>query len=131
MEPSAEIRNQSKLEFKQFECVDPAWSMHFSKYPMVTTTELDKLNDQTGTMTVPEVVYGNNRLFVSNPSKNFVLEFASVPALELSGFKKQEEVLIKEGRVGLNLIDTIPKKTKVKEAEHWKGKDTSKIKDFK
>ncbi len=45
MEPSAEIRNQSKLEFKQFECVDPAWSMHFSKYPMVTTTELDKLND--------------------------------------------------------------------------------------
>jgi hypothetical protein len=30
----------------------------------------------------------------------------------------------------LNLVDVIPKQLKIKEAEHWKNKDFSKVKDF-
>lgn len=75
------IKSITNLDFTTFECADKDWKMYFSKYPMVTTTELDKLNDQTGTMTVPEVVYGNNRLYVVNNSANLLLEFAPIPAL--------------------------------------------------
>jgi len=117
--------------------MDAEWKMYFSRYPMVTTTELDKLNDKTGTMTVPEVVYGNNRLYVINQKANFFMEFAPVDALALSAFAKREELLKSKATPDMttekkfNLIDVIPKTIKVKEAEHWKDKDFDKVRDFK
>jgi hypothetical protein len=107
--------------------------------------------DVVGTMSMPEVFYGFNRLFVAKPGSDLLLEFAPVEALALASYSKRETMLnkqgeqertleqvfarlnlnFKSGEFALNLIDMIPKNIEVKEAEHWKGKDMSKVKDFK
>lgn len=39
---------------------------------------------------MPEVFYGFNRLYVTNPAKDVLLEFAPIEALSLSSFVKRE-----------------------------------------
>lgn len=42
-----------------------------------------------------------------------------------------EKQMSLEEDLPLNMIDMVPKRIEVKEAQHWKGKDMSKVKDFK
>ena len=65
------------------------WDFYSSDYPMFSTTQLDQVSDVVGTMSMPEVFYGFNRLYVTNPAKNVLLEFAPVEALSLSSFAKR------------------------------------------
>ncbi len=106
-------------------------------------------------MGMPEVFYGFNHLYISNPDKDVLLEFSPVPALSLSAFAFQKDMykgteaatlserlekqmtlspeqkqLLEDDRQ-LNLVDVIPNQLVVKEAEIWMKKDMSKIKDFK
>ena len=106
-------------------------------------------------MGMPEVFYGFNHLYISNPDKDVLIEFSPVPALSLSAFAFQKDMykgteaatlserlekqmtlspeqkqLLEDDRQ-LNLVDVIPNQLVVKEAEIWMKKDMSKIKDFK
>mmetsp|Transcript_40678 Transcript_40678/g.29950 ORF Transcript_40678/g.29950 Transcript_40678/m.29950 type:complete len:86 (+) Transcript_40678:85-342(+) len=85
---------------------------------MVSARELDQYQDRCGTMTMPEVFYGQNRLYMALPERNFLYEVAPVPALSLSSFAKRELQLRPggEGCDKLNLIDLIPKNLEVKQS---------------
>ncbi len=101
--------------------------------------------DTVGTMSMPEVFYGFNRLYISNAASDILLEFSPVEALSLSAFAKREALSAQKGGLesqmealhiseeekSLNLIDLIPGKIEVKDASIWKSKDMSKVKDFK
>ena len=76
-------------------------------------------------------------------ASDLLFEIDPVTALSLCSFAKREAYLrpddVKEMEASysagidekvLNMIDMIPEKIEVKEAEIWKNKDTSKIKDF-
>lgn len=41
-----------------------------------------------GTMGMPEVFYGFNRLYIANSAKDILLEFAPIEALSLAAFVK-------------------------------------------
>ena len=43
-------------------------------------------------MGMPEVFYGFNHLYISNPDKDILLEFSPVPALSLSAFAFQKDM---------------------------------------
>lgn len=42
---------------------------------------------------MPEVFYGFNRLYVVNPEKDILLEFAPIEALSLSSFAKRDALM--------------------------------------
>jgi hypothetical protein len=40
-------------------------------------------------MSMPEVLYGFNRLYLANPAKDILIEFAPLEGLSLAGYAKQ------------------------------------------
>ena len=113
---------------------------------MYSAKQLDQISDQTGTMSMPEVLYGFNRLYITNAEKDLLLEFAPIEGVSLASFAKQKALIkekaieqqfeglslnLNEEELKLNQIDLIPKQLEVKDAAHWKKKDMSKVKDFK
>ena len=48
---------------------------------------LDQLSDKVGIMHLPEVVYGSNYLFITNPKWNFLLDFNAIDSLSMSGYE--------------------------------------------
>lgn len=97
-------------------------------------------------MSLPEVVYGNNRLYFMNKKRDFLLEINPVESLKLISFERVKKFysgnsddlvamidqmsLAEQQENCLNLIDVIPEQLKIKEAEYWKNRDFSKVKDF-
>lgn len=98
-------------------------------------------------MSLPEVVYGNNHFYLVNESRGLLYEFSPVEALKLINFEvvkdshtdKMDSIVDNMANMSLqqceekllNLIDVIPEQIKIAEAKYWKGKDFSKVKDFK
>lgn len=142
----------AKLQFETFE--QKGWHFYHSVYPMFSAKQLDQISDTVGTMSMPEVFYGFNHLYVVCPGADVILEFSPVQALQLSAFAKQREMVKGAGsleeKVGkldisgvsaaashdeiereLNRVDLQPERIEVKEAHIWKKKDMSKVKDFK
>ena len=76
----------STLQFETFE--QKGWHFYHSVYPMFSAKQLDQISDTVGTMSMPEVFYGFNHLYVCRPDKDLFLEFSPVPALSLSAFVK-------------------------------------------
>ena len=97
------------------------------------------LTDQAG-CDLPEVFYGKNKFIALLPSKDLIIEICPVEAVSLTSFQKREAYLrtsadlrecsVDQDKKVLNLIDVIPVTLEVRQAEHWKKKDTTKIKDF-
>lgn len=92
-------------------------------------------------MGLPEVFYGNNHLYCVNAQHNFLFEICPVQSISLTSYAKrtaylrdptvtQTQAALGEDEKALNLIDLITEEVEVKEAQVWKQKDVSKIKDF-
>ena len=106
---------------------------------MSNSKEMDMLTDQAG-CELPEVFYGKNKFLAVMPSKDFLFEICPVESISLTSFTKRERYInTNEGQVSckngedtkaVNLIDIVPKQLQVQQAETWKKKDTTKIKDF-
>lgn len=118
---------------------------------------MDQASDKVGIQGLPSVFYGNNHFYVSNKEHNILIDFNAIDSLSYSGFEKRkqffrnkteevkeeddlvksmEQLMLEHSRLSkdemlLNLIDVIPKDIVVQQADHWKKKDTSKIKDYK
>ena len=121
--PSATIKFE-KIEFK-------GWEFHYSKGPMFNTTEIDQVSDVIKTQTLPDVIFGSNRLYLVKKSRNFLYEFSPVDSLQLSAYEERTKALFKEGEDNdINYIDMIPENVQVPQAEIWKKKDMSKIDDY-
>ena len=117
------------------------WQFIHSSYPMSNSKELDQVSDQTETMGLPEVFYGNNHLYCVNAQHNFLFEICPVESVSLTSYAKRDSYLrdkavtqaqatVGESEKVLNMIDLITEEVEVKEAKVWKKKDVSKIKDF-
>ena len=117
------------------------WQFIHSNYPMSNSKELDQVSDQTQTMGLPEVFYGNNHLYCVNAQHNFLFEICPVESVSLTSYAKREahlrdaKITSAQAAVGepekvLNMIDLITEELEAKEAKIWKKKDVSKIKDF-
>jgi hypothetical protein len=59
-------------------------------------------------MGMPEVFYGFNHLYISNQEKDVLLEFSPVPALSLSSFAFQKDML-KGSDTATSLADRLEK----------------------
>lgn len=116
--------NFEKIEFKD-------WEIYHSKTPMYNTKQLEELEAKVKTQTLPDIVYGDNRLLLVNKKKDFLYEFSPIDSLNLSGYELQEQMLWKEEEKDqINSIDIIPGNIEVQQAAEWKKKDVSKIEDF-
>ena len=62
---------------------------------MFSAKQLDLIGDTIGTMSMPEVFYGFNHLYLANPHKDVLLEFSPGPALSLAAFAAQQKMLKK------------------------------------
>lgn len=122
-----------KLEFE-------GWEFYKSSLPMMNTKELDQISDMIPTHTLPDIVFGFNRLYFVNKKRNFLYEFSPIDSLSLSSFALQakrirtdeaEESKDETASEELNVIDLLPERVEVKMAGKWKDRDTSKIDDFK
>lgn len=96
---------QAHIKFNEFS--NQGWNFYHSNYPMFSTLQLDQVSDQTGTMGMPEVLYGFNRFYIFNTDKDILLEFAPIEALSLSSFAKQnllyKEKSLQDQLAGLSL----------------------------
>lgn len=92
-------------------------------------------------MGLPEVFYGSNHVYFVLPAKNFLFELSPIDAVSMSSFAVREAHLRPKGaktfsasalenEEALNKIEMIPSKLEVAQTDHWKKRDTSKIKDF-
>lgn len=57
---------------------------------MSNSTEMEAAQDQVATMGLPEVLYGNNHLYLAKPEHNFLLEVCPVDAVSFSSFAKRQ-----------------------------------------
>jgi len=64
VEQAEDIKPVTNLTFEKYE--SNGWEFYHANNPMLSAKELDQISDKTGTMGMPEVVYGNNRLYIVN-----------------------------------------------------------------
>lgn len=146
------ISPKQSVEFNKTEF--EGWEFYISNKPMFNTKELDQIGDVIPTQSLPDIVFGYNRLYLVNKKRNFLYEFSPIDSLTLCSYAVQnkrlhpderEETKDPEGEEGkeepeeikepdeftkLNMIDLKPADIKVSMADKWKDKDTSKIEDF-
>lgn len=105
---------------------------------MFNTKQLDQIADVLPLQRLPDILLGANRFYLVKSDKDFVMEMNPLTALSLANFQIRDKYF-KGGKLKfdekepqpVNLIDVIPKEVEVMQAQFWKKKDTSKIKDFK
>lgn len=153
MSTSFPIKPKQQIDFEKYDKAD--WEFYSSNLPMFNTKELDQIGDVITTQTLPDILFGYNRLFFVNKKRNFLYEFSPIDSLSLSSFAlqdirlhpeereeekadpDQEEEKKEESHTGhdeitnLNRIDLKPAKVEVSMAAKWKDRDTSEINDFK
>jgi hypothetical protein len=78
------------------------WTFYSSVMSMSSDKLMDQLSDKVGIMHLPEVVYGSNYLYVSNPNFNIILDFNAVDSLSLSGYEIRN--LFLNPKTGVNLF---------------------------
>jgi hypothetical protein len=148
--PSFPIHPKQQVEFKKIEF--EGWEFYSSSQQMFNTKELDQIADVIPTQTLPDMLFGYNRLYFVNKKRNFLYEFSPVDSLSLSSFALQDVRLHPDEReeskevteeadekpeleskevTRLNPIDLKPLKVEVIMASKWKDRDTSGIEDFK
>ena len=158
MASSFPIEPKQKVDFEltEFE----GWEFYVSKLPMFNTKELDQISDVIPTQTLPDILFGYNRMYFVNKKRNFLYEFSPIDSLSLSAFANQQVRLhpderketTEEGKetqskeeckeeiksysedpefTKINYIDLRPERVEVRQAEKWKDRDTSKIEDYK
>ena len=158
MASSFPIEPKQKVDFEltEFE----GWEFYISKLPMFNTKELDQISDVIPTQTLPDILFGYNRMYFVNKKRNFLYEFSPIDSLSLSAFalqqtrlhpderkesteenkeidqkeeSKEEKIAIWEDSdfTKLNYIDLRPERVEVRQAEKWKDRDVSKIDDYK
>ena len=57
--------------------------------------QLDKAQEYLGPQTVPEMLFGHNRLYIVNQEKNFVYYFSPFESLKLCSYQEQKKRLLK------------------------------------
>ena len=82
------IKPQSEIEFDKIEF--EGWEFYSSKKPMLSSKELDQLSDAIPTQTLPDILFGYNRLYMVNKRKNFLYEISPIDSLSLSAFELQK-----------------------------------------
>jgi hypothetical protein len=140
------IAPKQSVEFTKTEVEN--WEFYVSNKPMFNTKELDQISDVIPTQTLPDIVFGYNRLYMVNKKRNFLYEFSPVDSLSLCAFSVQnkrvhpqdqeenkdepaEEIKDADEFTKLNFIDLRPARVEVIMADKWKDRDTSGIEDFK
>lgn len=88
------------MNFTGFKVKD--WAFYSSVMSMSSDKLMDQLSDKVGIMHLPEVVYGSNYLYVSNPNFNVILDFNAVDCLSLSGYEIRS--LFLNPKTGVNLF---------------------------
>ena len=78
-------------------------------------------------------MFGYNRLLLVNRKRDFLYEFNPADSLSCTNFEEQKSRLFSEEEKSEdpNTIDLLPAKIEVEQADIWKKKDMSKVKDFK
>ena len=89
MSPSAAaaVQSTTQLTFTEFESNN--WKIYWSSYPMSNSTEMEAVQDQVATMGLPEVLYGNNHLYLTRPDCNFMVEVSAVDAISFASYAKR------------------------------------------
>ena len=149
-----EIKPANQFKFEHYDA--SGWQFNHCVSGMSTEKEMDQASDKVGIQGLPSVFYGNNHFYVSNKDFNILLDFNAIDSLSYSGFEKRKQFLrnkteegkddelvqsmeqlmlthsgLSKNEMDLNLIDVNPKDIVVQQADHWKKKDTSKIKDYR
>lgn len=60
---------------------------------MSNSTEMEAVEDQVATMGLPEVIYGNNHLYLARPDCNFLFEINATDAISFASFAKRSACL--------------------------------------
>jgi hypothetical protein len=100
---------------------------------MLNTKEMEEMEEITNTHGLPSMLFGFNRLYLVNRKKDFLYEFNPADGIKLSNFELQKQRLYSEETKSTdpNQIDLLPAGIVVNDAEIWKKKDMSEVKDFK
>ena len=94
-----EIKTQS-VDFTGYKMKD--WTFYSSVMSMSSDKLMDQLSDKVGIMHLPEVLYGSNYLYITNPNFNIILDYNAVDSLSLSNYDQRELFLNK--KQGINLF---------------------------
>ena len=84
---AAAVASTSQLTFTDFETNN--WKIYWSSYPMSNSTEMEAVEDKVATMGLPEVIYGNNHLYLARPDCNFLLDINATDAISFASFAKR------------------------------------------
>ena len=121
---------------KKFE--SNGWVFQHTSSKMIDSKSMDALGQYLQISHLPEMIFGNDRLFVSNAQERIILRFDPFEALKLTMYDERERRFFGRG-IGseergqkwlINSIDLIPDRIEAEGAERFKQRDTSKIKDF-
>jgi hypothetical protein len=82
------IKPQANIDFSKYSI--KGWDFYHSVKPMFSAKELDIVSDQVGTMSMPEIFYGYNHLYIVRTDKDLLLEFSPIDILKLAAFDSQK-----------------------------------------
>jgi type 2A phosphatase activator TIP41 len=110
-----------KPEYEHFQHKD--WHFYWNVQQMLSSKELDQLSDHMKINRLPDMLFGYNRFYFTNPAKDFIYEINPLQMLDLASFTERHSYLIpdlSESNGRLNFIYYNPKEVKVKYYEKWK-----------
>lgn len=61
---------------------------------MVDSTTLDRVQRYLSLQTVPEMFFGDSRLYVACPQRNLLISFSALDCLKLCSFREQERRVV-------------------------------------
>jgi type 2A phosphatase activator TIP41 len=111
-----------KINYEQFKHKD--WNFYWNSQTMLSSKELDKLADKMKINRLPDMLFGYNRFYFTNPSKDFIYEINPLQMLDLADFEERQKYLLaspQELNDRINFIYYNPKDVKVVYYEKWKN----------
>ena len=104
---------------------------------MLDSASLDRVQSFLGMQAVPEMLYGDNRLYLACPQLNFILSFSPLECVKLCDFNVQRQRLAGSfdehedsenyTQHDLNSIDLMPAPIEAHQSGQWKDKDLSNV----
>mmetsp|Transcript_7601 Transcript_7601/g.14259 ORF Transcript_7601/g.14259 Transcript_7601/m.14259 type:complete len:288 (-) Transcript_7601:143-1006(-) len=98
------------------------WKLSLIKQGLLNTAQHEALSVDLSNVKLPDMIYGNSSLVLTNEASNLRIEFNAKEALRLCSFAEREARLHQEGNLNELHIHYLPTPLKVSAAKYWEGR---------
>lgn len=117
------IEPEKQIKLEHIKSPDGNWDFLYNSEKMLSSKELDMISDKVKSSRLPDMFYGYNRFYITNPQNNFLFEIDPLKMIDLTNYEERKTRYIdinNEISLKKNSVYYIPPEIKVQFYNKWK-----------